>query len=58
MIAAAAALRLRCNLTLAVLTVWISNPLTLPPILYVEYLLGTKLLGQPVGRAGVHHGAE
>lgn len=58
LIAATAALRLRCNLTLAVVSVWISNPLTLPPILYVEYLLGTKLLGQPVGLTLAHFDAD
>ena len=51
LIAAVAALRLRCNLTLAVLSVLVSNPLTLPPILYFEYLAGARLLGMPAPAA-------
>ncbi len=42
-----AALLLRVNLPVAVLSIWIANPLTYGPIFYGEYLLGTFLLGQP-----------
>lgn len=45
-IAAGAALLIRCNLPLSVLLVWISNPLTIPPMLIGAYGLGTWILGQ------------
>jgi uncharacterized protein len=45
--AAAMAVWLRCNLTLAVALVWITNPLTMPLIYYMVYRVGTWLLGMP-----------
>ncbi|MDH4022475.1 MAG: DUF2062 domain-containing protein [Gammaproteobacteria bacterium] len=45
--AALAALLLRVNLPVAVLSVWIGNPLTYGPIFYGEYLLGAFLLDLP-----------
>jgi len=44
---AACAVLLRCNLTMSVAIVWITNPLTMPPIYYTTYLFGTWLLGMP-----------
>lgn len=41
------ALWVRCNLPLAITLVWITNPLTLAPIYYSTYLLGTWLLDVP-----------
>ena len=43
--AALFALWLRCNLPISVGLVWITNPLTIPPMFYGTYLLGTLLLG-------------
>jgi len=45
--AALMALWVRCNLPLAITLVWITNPLTLAPIYYSTYLLGTWLLDVP-----------
>ncbi len=45
--AALAALLLRVNLPVAVLSAWIGNPLTYGPIFYGEYLLGAFLLDLP-----------
>ena len=52
LIAAVAAVWLRCNITLAVIGVWVSNPLTLPAIVYAEYALGARLMGIPAGSGG------
>ncbi|MDP2326094.1 MAG: DUF2062 domain-containing protein [Gammaproteobacteria bacterium] len=46
-VAALAALLLRVNLPVAVLSVWVGNPLTYGPIFYGEYLLGSFLLDLP-----------
>ena len=43
---AMAAVVLRCNITIAVALVWITNPLTMPPIYYGAYLLGSWLMGR------------
>lgn len=43
--AAAGAILFRVNLALSVVLVWITNPLTIPPIFYCSYLVGAWLLG-------------
>ncbi|SFC96341.1 DUF2062 domain-containing protein [Pseudoalteromonas denitrificans] len=45
-LAAAFAIPLRVNLPLSVALVWITNPLTMPPIFYGSYLVGATILGQ------------
>lgn len=47
LLAALAALVLRCNLPLSVGLVWITNPLTAPAVLYAAYSIGALLLGLP-----------
>ena len=39
---------IRVNLPIAVIVVWISNPITMPPMFYFAYILGAKILGLPV----------
>lgn len=47
-LAIAGALLFRVNLPIAVALVWITNPITMPPIFYFAYLVGTWILDTPV----------
>lgn len=46
-IAAALAIPFRVNLPLSVALVWVTNPITMPVIFYLCYLLGNALIGHP-----------
>jgi uncharacterized protein (DUF2062 family) len=46
--AAAAAIKLRVNLPIAVSLVWVSNPITIPPMFYLAYVIGAALLGRQI----------
>jgi len=48
LLAAALAVFFRVNLPLSVVLVWITNPLTIVPILWVAYRIGAWLLGAPI----------
>ena len=37
---------IRFNVPLAISTVWLSNPFTMPPMYYMEYLTGNFILGR------------
>ena len=43
-VAGALAVLFRCNLPISIALVWISNPLTIPPMFYFTYRLGAWLL--------------
>jgi len=45
--AAATALFVRANLPISVALVWITNPLTMPPLFYFAYRVGIWLLNKP-----------
>jgi len=47
LLAAGAAILFRVNLPLSITLVWITNPLTIPPIFFFAYLVGTWLIGAP-----------
>ncbi|AOT08447.1 DUF2062 domain-containing protein [Pseudoalteromonas luteoviolacea] len=47
-LAAALAIPFRVNLPLSIALVWITNPLTMPPIFYCSYLVGVFALGQEI----------
>jgi len=47
--AAAIAIGSRVNLVVSVALCWVTNPITIPPLFYMAYLLGDSLLG---GRGG------
>jgi uncharacterized protein (DUF2062 family) len=46
-LAAAIAIFVRTNLPISVALVWLTNPLTMPPLFYFSYKLGSWLLGMP-----------
>jgi hypothetical protein len=48
--AAIAAIGFRVNLPVAVAAVWVTNPITIPPIFYLAYRLGSAFLDNPVER--------
>ena len=45
LVAVLGSLGLRCNIPVAALTTFVSNPVTIGPIYYFCYLVGSKLLG-------------
>lgn len=46
-LAAGAAIWIGTNLPLSVALVWITNPLTITPMFYSAYLVGTWIIGEP-----------
>jgi uncharacterized protein (DUF2062 family) len=54
LLAAAGAILFRVNLPLSVALVWLTNPLTMPPMFYFTYRLGDWLLGIPPSSEGFH----
>jgi uncharacterized protein len=48
LLAAALAVLLRCNLPLAVGLVFLTNPITMPPLFYMAYQIGALIVDVPV----------
>ena len=57
-IAAIAAFYFRANLPISVALVWITNPLTMPPMFYFAYWTGLKMLGQDAPGEGFEFSLE
>lgn len=57
-LSAIGAIPLRVNLPISVALVWITNPITIPPIFYSCYLLGCWVLGQPPALHGFELSSE
>lgn len=47
-LAAITAIIFRVNLPISVVLVWITNPITIPPMFFFAYMTGCYVLGQPV----------
>jgi len=47
LLAAFIAVMIRANLPISVSLVWLTNPITMPPVFFMQYKLGTLLLGAP-----------
>jgi uncharacterized protein (DUF2062 family) len=56
--AAIGAIIARVNLPISVGLVWITNPLTMPPLYYFCYLVGTWILGTPARNVEFQFSAE
>ena len=46
-LAAGAAIWIGTNLPLSIVLVWITNPVTITPMFYFAYLVGTWIIGEP-----------
>ena len=42
------AMAFRCNLPMSLALVWLTNPVTMPPVVYFTYRLGAWLLGREI----------
>lgn len=47
LVSALIAVLIRANLPISVGMVWLTNPITMPPVFFTQYKIGTLLLGAP-----------
>ncbi len=57
-VAAGLAVVFYANLPVSVITVWVSNPITMPPMLYAAYKVGSYVMQLPRSRFGTALGWE
>ncbi|MEJ2622807.1 MAG: DUF2062 domain-containing protein [Candidatus Thiodiazotropha sp.] len=57
-LAAAAAIFFRVNLPLSVALVWITNPITIPPMFYFAYRIGVLMTGETAALEPFHFSLE
>lgn len=48
LLAALASILFRVNIIIGVSLVWVTNPITIPPVFFFTYLVGTWILGAPL----------
>jgi uncharacterized protein (DUF2062 family) len=48
LVAAALGVAARCNLAVCIMLVWLTNPLTMPPVMFLSYEVGAWLLNRHV----------
>jgi len=53
-LAGALAVLVRVNIPISVALVWLTNPLTIPPLFYFAYEVGCWVMGQPGGGEAFH----
>ncbi len=53
-----ACIYIRCNVPITLMIVWISNPITMAPMMYFAYRVGVALLGQDDNLAGFEFSLE
>ena len=53
-IAAILALRMKSNLAISIGLVWLTNPLTMPPVFYCTYRIGAWILGSHIDMGDFH----
>lgn len=58
LLATMAAIYWNANLPLSLSLVWVTNPLTMPPIFYFNYMLGNWILGSPTSLKEFHFSVE
>jgi hypothetical protein len=58
LLAAAMAIGIHANLPISVALVWVTNPLTMPPIFFAAYKVGAWILGMPTKVSDFHVSAE
>lgn len=56
--AALSAIVFRVNLPISAALVWLTNPITMPPVFYFNYLVGTWLMGTPPDVSEFHLSVE
>lgn len=52
------AILIRCNVPITIAIVWISNPITMGPMMYFAYRLGLFMLGREISTRGIEFNVE